>query len=195
VKLAHALDHFGIVVEGQTALDLGAATGGFTDVLLARGARRVYAVDVGYGQLAQKLREDPRVVALERQNARYLSRREVPEPIDFLCADASFIGLRVLLPAPLRLCAAGAALVALVKPQFEAGSTHVGKGGVVRDPAVQREACERVARFLGEEQGWSVEGIVESPILGPAGNREFLLYARAPGEISLSEDTDRRQST
>lgn len=178
VKLAHALDHFEVSVAGKIALDIGAATGGFTEVLLERGARRVYAVDVGYGQLALKLREDPRVIVLERQNARYLTRAEIPEPIAFLTVDASFIGLTTLLPAPLALASPGAELVLLVKPQFEAGREHVGKGGVVRDPLVQREACARVARFL-EGNGWSVVGIVESPILGPAGNREFLLYARA----------------
>jgi 23S rRNA (cytidine1920-2'-O)/16S rRNA (cytidine1409-2'-O)-methyltransferase len=182
VKLAHALDHFRVAVEGKVALDIGAATGGFTEVLLSRGARRVYAVDVGYGQLASKLREDPRVVVLERRNARYLRRAEIPEPVDFLTVDASFIGLATLLPAPLELSAPSAELVALVKPQFEAGREHVGKGGVVRDPLVQSEACARVARFLSAEMGWSVVGIVASPILGPAGNREFLLYARAPRE-------------
>lgn len=181
VKLAYAFDRFAISVEGKPALDIGAATGGFTEVLLARGARRVYAVDVGYGQLAYSLREDPRVVVLERHNARYLTPAEIPEPIAFLTVDASFIGLGTLLPAPLALCAAGAELVALVKPQFEAGPEHVGKGGVVRDPAIHRQVCEGVARFL-EEKGWSVLGLVESPIQGPAGNREFLLYARAPRE-------------
>ncbi len=133
-----------------------------------------------------KLREDRRVQLLERQNARFLSRREVPEPIDIVTVDASFIGLKTLLPAPLRLCAPKAELMALVKPQFEAGREQVKKGGVVRDPLVQKEACEKVARFLEEEAGWSVVGIIESPILGPAGNREFLLYAltspaKAPG--------------
>ena len=182
VKLAAALDHFWITVEGHVALDIGASTGGFTEVLLARGARRVYAVDVGHGQLAWKLRQDRRVVVLERLNARYLTRAEIPEPADIITCDASFIGLATVLPAPLALVAERAALVALVKPQFEAGPSHVGKGGVVRDPAVHREVCERAAAWMASQPGWSVVGTVESPILGPEGNREFLLYARRGGE-------------
>jgi 23S rRNA (cytidine1920-2'-O)/16S rRNA (cytidine1409-2'-O)-methyltransferase len=177
VKLAHALDHFRITVEGGVALDIGSSTGGFTDVLLSRGARRVYAVDVGHGQLAWKLRQDPRVVVLERLNARYLTRTHIPEPVDLITCDASFIGLGTVLPAPLALATERAQLVALVKPQFEAGREQVGKGGVVRDPAVQRAVCGRAAALISAEPGWSVAGIVESPILGPEGNREFLLYA------------------
>lgn len=178
LKLAHALDHFGIDVTGAVALDIGASTGGFTDVLLARGAARVHAVDVGRGQLAWKLRQDRRVVVHEGVNARHLSRAEIPDPVDLVTCDASFIGLATLLPAPLALAAPTAALVALIKPQFEAGPAAVGKGGVVRDPAVHREVCERVAAWLAAQPGWHVVGIVESPIQGPAGNREFLLYAR-----------------
>jgi len=178
VKLAHALDHFRITVEGSVALDIGASTGGFTDVLLAHGARRVHAVDVGHGQLAWKLRQDPRVVVHERLNARHLTRADIPEPIDLVTSDASFIGLATVLPAPLALAAEHAQLVALVKPQFEAGRAHVGKGGVVRDPEVHREVCERAASWVAAQPGWTVVGIVESPILGPEGNREFLLYAR-----------------
>jgi len=178
VKLAFALDHFGIVVEGQVALDIGASTGGFTEVLLSRGTRRVYAVDVGHGQLAWKLRQNPRVAVRERLNARHLTRADIPEPIDIVTCDASFIGLSTVLPAPLTLAAEEAQLVALVKPQFEAGRAHVGKGGVVRDPEIHHEVCERAAAWVGERPGWSVVGIVESPILGPEGNREFLLYAR-----------------
>jgi 23S rRNA (cytidine1920-2'-O)/16S rRNA (cytidine1409-2'-O)-methyltransferase len=177
VKLAHAIDYFAIPVMDAVALDIGASTGGFTDVLLARGARRIYAVDVGRGQLAWKLRQDPRVVVLERMNARTLSRREIPEPVDIVTVDASFIGLTVLLPAPLALAAPGARLVALIKPQFEAGRAAVGKGGVVRDPAVHRTVCERIASWVSEQPLWTVEGIVASPIEGPEGNREFLLYA------------------
>ena len=184
VKLAHALDHFRIIVEGHVALDIGASTGGFTDVLLSRGANRVYAVDVGHGQLAWKLRQDPRVVVRERLNARYLTRADIPEPFDTITCDASFISLATVLPAPLALAAEKAQLVALVKPQFEAGPTHVGKGGVVRDPAVHREVCERVAAWVAAQPGWSVVGNVESPILGPEGNREFLLYARRGEEES-----------
>jgi 23S rRNA (cytidine1920-2'-O)/16S rRNA (cytidine1409-2'-O)-methyltransferase len=178
VKLAHALDHFAIDPSGRIALDVGASTGGFTDVLLSRGARRVYAVDVGHGQLAWKLRQDPRVLVHERVNARALSREQIPEPVDLVACDASFIGLATVLPAPLALTAERAALIILVKPQFEAGREHIGKGGVVRDPAIHREVCERAAAWVATQPGWTVIGIVESPILGPEGNREFLLYAR-----------------
>ena len=184
VKLAHALDHFGIAVEGMIALDVGASTGGFTDVLLARGVRRVYAVDVGHGQLAWKLRQDPRVVVRERLNARHLTRSDIPEPVDLVTCDASFIGLSLVLPAPLALADERAELVVLVKPQFEAGRAQVGKGGVVRDPEIQREVCERAAAWVAAQPHWSVVGIIESPILGPEGNREFLLYARRSGEKS-----------
>ena len=177
VKLAHALDQFAIGVAGLTALDIGASTGGFTDVLLARGARRVYAVDVGHGQLAWRLRQDPRVVAVERVNARNLGREHVPEAVEIITCDASFIGLAAVLPAALALCARQAALVALVKPQFEAGREHVGKGGVVRDPAIHCEVCQRAMAWIAEQPGWAAVGLVESPILGPKGNREFLLYA------------------
>ena len=178
VKLAFALDHFRITVDGHVALDIGASTGGFTEVLLARGARRVYAVDVGHGQLGWKLRQDPRVVVRERLNARYLSRADIPEPVDIITCDASFIGLATVLPASLALASEKGQLVVLVKPQFEAGPAHVGKGGVVRDPEIHREVCERAAAWVAEQPGWSVVGIIESPIQGPEGNREFLLYAR-----------------
>jgi 23S rRNA (cytidine1920-2'-O)/16S rRNA (cytidine1409-2'-O)-methyltransferase len=177
VKLAFAIDHFGIELRGAVALDIGASTGGFTDVLLARGAARVHAVDVGRAQLAWKLRQDERVIVREGVNARYLSRADIAEPIDLITCDASFIGLATVLPAPLALAAERAGLVALVKPQFEAGPGEVGKGGVVRDPEVHRAVCERVAAWLGAQPGWAVVGTVESPIQGPAGNREFLLYA------------------
>ena len=182
VKLAAALDHFRITVEGHVALDIGASTGGFTEVLLSHGAKRVYAVDVGHGQLAWKLRQDPRVVVRERLNARYLTGADIPEPIDIITCDTSFIGLATVLPAPLALAAAKAQLVALVKPQFEAGAAHVGKRGVVRDPEIHREVCERAAAWVAAQPGWSVVGIVESPIRGPEGNREFLLYARRSGD-------------
>jgi 23S rRNA (cytidine1920-2'-O)/16S rRNA (cytidine1409-2'-O)-methyltransferase len=182
VKLAHALDHFRIAVEGAVALDIGASTGGFTEVLLDRGARRVYAVDVGHGQLAWKLRQDTRIVVLERLNARHLTRADIPEAVDLITCDASFIGLATVLPAALALAAEKAQLVALVKPQFEAGPSRVGKGGVVRDPAVHRDVCEDAATWVAAQPGWSVVGIVESPILGPEGNREFLLYARRCAE-------------
>jgi 23S rRNA (cytidine1920-2'-O)/16S rRNA (cytidine1409-2'-O)-methyltransferase len=178
IKIAHALDHFGIDVSARIALDIGASTGGFTDVLLARGAQLVYAVDVGHGQLAWKLRHDPRVIVHERLNARSLTREQIPEPVDIIACDASFIGLAKVLQAPLTLAAAGAALVALVKPQFEAGREHVGKSGVVRDPAIHIAVCERAAEWVGAQPGWTVIGVVESPILGPEGNREFFLHAR-----------------
>jgi 23S rRNA (cytidine1920-2'-O)/16S rRNA (cytidine1409-2'-O)-methyltransferase len=177
VKLAHALEHFALDVSGAVALDIGASTGGFTDVLLSKGAARVYAVDVGHGQLAWKLRQDPRITVLERVNARYLTAEQVPEPVDIVVCDASFIGLETVLPAALALAKPAAKLVALIKPQFEVGPDRVGRGGVVRDPALHREVCERIAAWLGEH-GWSVIGIVESPIRGPEGNIEFLIHAR-----------------
>ena len=177
IKLDHALTQFGIDPSGLTALDIGASTGGFTDVLCQRGARRVYAVDVGYGQLDARLRGDGRVTAMERTNARYLSREQVPEPIDLIVCDASFIGLRTILPAPFALASPGARLVALIKPQFEAGRGRVGKGGIVRDPAVHAEVCETIRDWLSAE-GWPVLGLVESPIKGRDGNTEFLIAAR-----------------
>jgi len=178
VKLAHALDHFAIDPAGAVALDIGASTGGFTDVLLSRGAERVYAVDVGHGQLAWTLRHDPRVVVRERCNARYLTLAEVPEPPDLIVCDASFIGLETVLPAALGLAAPAARLVALIKPQFEVGPARVGKGGVVRDPALHREVCERIVAWLAAQPGWQVDGVVESPLRGPEGNVEFLVAAR-----------------
>lgn len=178
VKLAHALDHFGIDPIGMTALDVGASTGGFTDVLLSRGAKRVYAVDVGFGQLAWKLRQDPRVTVLERCNARHLTSAEVPEAPELVVCDASFIGLTIVLPAALGLAAPGACLVALIKPQFEVGPARVGKGGVVRDPALHREVCDQIVGWLGRREGWRVEGLTESPVRGSDGNVEFLVYAR-----------------
>jgi 23S rRNA (cytidine1920-2'-O)/16S rRNA (cytidine1409-2'-O)-methyltransferase len=180
VKLADALDHFRLDPTGRTALDLGASTGGFTDVLLRRGVSRVYAVDVGYGQLDWRLRNDARVRVLERVNARNLTRAEVPEPVDAVVADVSFISLRLALPAALALTAPAAWLVALIKPQFEVGKGQVGKGGVVRDAALHQAVCDEIARWLAETQGWRVMGIVESPITGPKGNREFLIAAGRP---------------
>lgn len=177
LKLAHALDHFAIDPTGLAVLDVGASTGGFTDVVLARGAKKVYAVDVGHGQLAWKLRNDPRVVVLEKTNARHLTASDVPEAVDLVVCDASFIGLATVLPAPLARARAGARLVALIKPQFEVGKDRVGKGGVVRDPVLHREVCERMAAWL-PRQGWTVIGITESPILGPEGNKEFLIAGR-----------------
>ena len=177
-KLIAALDAFAIDPAGLVCLDVGASTGGFTDVLLQRGAARVYAVDVGYGQFDARLRSDGRVIVLERTNARNLTPALVPEPVGLVVCDASFIGLRTVLPAALELTAAGAALVALIKPQFEVGKGRVGKGGVVRDPALHDEVCAAVASWLGGLPGWTVLGIVPSPLLGPAGNREFLIGGR-----------------
>jgi 23S rRNA (cytidine1920-2'-O)/16S rRNA (cytidine1409-2'-O)-methyltransferase len=187
LKLIAGLDAFGIDPTGKIAIDVGASTGGFTQVLLERGAARVYAVDVGYGQLDWQLRQDPRVVVLERTNARFLDRTQVPEPADLVVCDASFISLRTVLPAPLALAAPDAALVALIKPQFEVGKGRVGKGGVVRDPALHEEVCAGVRDWLEGEMGWRVLGITESPITGPRGNREFLIGAvrsalRPPGD-------------
>jgi 23S rRNA (cytidine1920-2'-O)/16S rRNA (cytidine1409-2'-O)-methyltransferase len=178
LKLAYALDHFAIDPAGSICLDVGASTGGFTDVLLSRGAARVFAVDVGFGQLAWKLRRDPRVVVLERTNCRRLSAAEVPEPVDLVVADVSFIGLQTALPAPLALTAAGARLVALIKPQFEAGPAQVGKGGIVRDGGIRRAVCERVGAWLAALPGWTVLGLTESPITGADGNVEYLIAAR-----------------
>jgi len=142
------------------------------------GAARVYAVDVGHGQLAWKLRNDPRVVVLERTNARHLSAKEIAEPVDWVVCDASFIGLETVLPAALSLAGPQAVAVALIKPQFEVGPGRVGKGGVVRDPALHQEVCDRIRAWFERQLGWSVLGIVESPVLGPEGNKEFLIAAR-----------------
>ncbi|HXQ42650.1 MAG TPA: TlyA family RNA methyltransferase [Candidatus Udaeobacter sp.] len=181
VKLAFALDHFGVDPAGRICLDVGASTGGFTDVLLARDAAKVYAVDVGHGQLAWKLRQDPRVVVLERLNARNLTRELLPEPPSLIVCDASFIGLATVLDRPLSLAAEGAELVALIKPQFEVGRNAVGKGGIVRDPDLRRNACERVADWLSSRSGWRVLGLIESPITGAEGNIEYLIAARHAG--------------
>ena len=174
VKLAHGLEHFGFDVSGAVGLDVGSSTGGFTDVLLSRGAAKVYAVDVGTNQLAWKLRQDPRVVVLEQTNARYLTAEQVPQAVDIVVCDASFISLAKVLEAPLKLAKAGAKLVALIKPQFEAGREEVGKGGVVRDPAVHERVCAEVTSWV-KSQGWIVLGVTPSPITGPEGNVEFLL--------------------
>jgi 23S rRNA (cytidine1920-2'-O)/16S rRNA (cytidine1409-2'-O)-methyltransferase len=177
LKLAYALDHFGIDPRDRICLDVGASTGGFTDVLLARGAAKVYAVDVGRGQLAWKLRQDSRVLLREGLNARHLTREALPEAPSLIVCDASFIGLATVLSAPLALAAADAELVALIKPQFEVGREGVGKGGIVRDPALREAACARVAEWLGQQPGWRVRGIVESPITGAEGNVEYLVAA------------------
>ena len=176
VKLAHGLEHFGFDVTGAVGLDVGSSTGGFTDVLLTRGAARVYAIDVGTNQLAWKLRSDERVIVQEQTNARALTSEIVPEPIDIIVCDASFIALSKVLDAALDLARPSAALVALVKPQFEAGRGEVGKGGVVRDPEIHQRVCDAAAAWVASK-GWTVIGIETSPITGPEGNVEFLLGA------------------
>jgi 23S rRNA (cytidine1920-2'-O)/16S rRNA (cytidine1409-2'-O)-methyltransferase len=180
IKLDHGLSHFGFDVAGGVALDVGSSTGGFTDVLLSRGAARVYAVDVGTNQLAWKLRRDPRVIIHEKTNARTLDKSIVPEPVDILVCDASFIGLAKVLEVPLKLGKPGAKLIALIKPQFEAGRQEVGKGGVVRDSAVHERVCAGAAAWV-QSQGWKVLGVTPSPITGPEGNIEFLLAAEKIG--------------
>lgn len=180
IKLAHGLDHFGFDVTGAVALDVGSSTGGFTDVLLSRGAAKVYAIDVGTNQLAWKLRQDPRVIVHEQTNARCLDSSLIPEQIDVVTCDASFISLSKILEAPLKLARPGAKLIALIKPQFEASREEVGKGGVVRDPEVHERVCAAAAEWVGS-QGWCVLGITQSPITGPEGNVEFLLGAENCG--------------
>jgi 23S rRNA (cytidine1920-2'-O)/16S rRNA (cytidine1409-2'-O)-methyltransferase len=177
VKLAHGLDHFGIDPAGAVVIDVGSSTGGFTDVLLTRGAVRVYAVDSGTNQLAWKLRQDPRVIVLEQTSARILTPAHIPESVELIVCDASFIGLAKVLARPLDFAKPGARLVALVKPQFEAGPGEVPKGGVVRDPAVHARVCAEVEAWLGAQPGWSVIGVTTSPITGPEGNVEFLIAA------------------
>ena len=176
VKLAHGLAHFSIDVTGAIALDVGSSTGGFTDVLLTRGAAKVYAIDVGTNQLAWKLRQDSRVVVHEQTNAKTLTTDLVPNPIDIVVCDASFIGLAKVLGPALALARPGARLIALIKPQFEAGRGEVGKGGVVRDPAIHARVCDEATRWVAS-QGWDVIGVETSPITGPEGNVEFLLGA------------------
>ncbi len=178
VKLAHGLVEFDINPTGLICLDLGASTGGFSDVLLQNGAAKVYAVDVGHGQLAWSLRNDKRVVVLERTNARYLTQREVPDEIGLIVCDASFIGLRTVLPAAMALAAPSAQLIALIKPQFEVGPERVGKGGVVRDLELHAEVRAEIGTWLEQQPGWSMLGTTASPIKGPQGNIEFLLAGR-----------------
>jgi 23S rRNA (cytidine1920-2'-O)/16S rRNA (cytidine1409-2'-O)-methyltransferase len=175
LKLEKALDHFAIPVEGRIALDVGASTGGFTDCLLQRGVARVYAVDVGTNQLAWKLRSDARVISMEKTNIREVTRAQVPEQVDLIVCDASFIGLRTALPNALALAAPGAHLVALIKPQFEVGKGRVGKGGIVREPELHHEVVETITSWLAAQPGWRVLGVIESPITGAEGNKEFLV--------------------
>jgi len=189
LKLEKGLAAFGVDPAGMTALDIGASTGGFTDLLLRRGAKRVYAIDVGYGQLAWSLRTDARVVVLERTNVRGMDPSLVPEPCDLAVIDVSFISLTLVLPriALLMQPPAGKPIIALVKPQFEAGREHVGKGGVVRDEAARRGAVDKVKTWA-REHGFGVGDDVESPITGPAGNVEYLLLLRTPAELPAEQD-------
>jgi 23S rRNA (cytidine1920-2'-O)/16S rRNA (cytidine1409-2'-O)-methyltransferase len=180
IKLVHGLDHFGISPQGLAALDVGASTGGFTQVLLVRGARHVSAIDVGHGQMAPAVAGDARVTVLEGLNARDLTLEDLPEPPGIITADVSFISLKLALPPALSLASPGARLVALVKPQFEAGPAHLSKDGVVRDPAMQDAVCRDIASWLETAMGWRVIGTTPSPVAGGSGNREFLLAARKP---------------
>jgi 23S rRNA (cytidine1920-2'-O)/16S rRNA (cytidine1409-2'-O)-methyltransferase len=177
IKLKGALDAFEVVVRGLVCLDVGASTGGFSDCLLQEGAAKVYAVDVGYGQLAWQLRQDPRVVSIERTNIRYFDGQGVHDPIDLAVIDTSFISLKQVVPAVLRLIQPGAVLLALVKPQFEVGRAAVAKGGVVRDPKLHEQVMEDMMAFF-DRAGLQVLGTVASPLTGPAGNREFFIYAQ-----------------
>ena len=181
LKLIHALEHFDIDPTELTCLDIGASTGGFTEVLLKRGATSVTAVDVGRGQLAWKLRKDPRVFLLEGRNARSLTAAELSAPPELVVCDASFIGLEKVLSTPLTLTASHCTLIALIKPQFQLDRAAVGKGGIVRNPARHAEACNMVHRWLTDMEEWAIDGIVESPITGAKGNKEFLIAAHRGG--------------
>ena len=177
LKLEKGLKEFDVDPTGLIAIDVGASTGGFTDVLLQGGAKKVYAVDVGHGQLAWKLRNDDRVVVMEKTNARYLDNEAIPDPIDIVVCDASFISLKTVLPSAMALVKPGGRLIALIKPQFEVGRENVGKGGVVRDPELHKAVCEEMRAWLNDDMdGWTACGLTESPIKGPEGNIEFLLY-------------------
>ncbi|MEM7571032.1 MAG: TlyA family RNA methyltransferase [Pseudomonadota bacterium] len=177
LKLDHALAHFGWDITGQTVIDVGSSTGGFTHVALTRGAIKVHAVDVGHGQLDWRLRSDERVHVLEKTNARYLTAEQIGAPADLVVCDASFISLKTVLPAAMALTASNARLIALIKPQFEVGKDEVGKGGVVRDPALHEAVCADIEHWVAKEMSWRVVGITPSPITGPKGNREFLIAA------------------
>lgn len=188
LKLAHALDHFGIDPAGLTALDVGASTGGFTDVLLKRGATHVVAVDVGHGQLHENLRGDPRVTVHERLNARDLSIEHVAQAPDLIVCDVSFISLKLALPAALALAKPTAVLIALIKPQFEVGRKNLGKGGIVRDPSLHSGVCDDICVWLEQEMEWSVTGAAPSPVEGSDGNREFLVCARRSADLAPADE-------
>lgn len=181
LKLDKAISHFNLSATERVCLDVGASTGGFSDVLLHHGAKQVYAVDVGHGQLAWKLRQDPRIIVMEKTNARYLDRTAIPDPIDAIVCDASFISLKTVLPAALSLANPGCWAAALIKPQFEVGRNQVGKGGVVRDPALHQSCCDMIEAWWQDLPGWQIQGITESPITGPEGNKEFLIVSSFSG--------------
>ncbi len=180
MKLVHALNHFRIDPAGRTALDIGASTGGFTQVLLERGAGHIYAVDVGHGQLDVEIAKDPRVTVLEKLNARSLSAKHIAEPPGIIVCDVSFISLKLALPPALALAQPGAQLIALIKPQFEVGRKGLGKGGIVRDPQRHRDVCDAIRTWLRDDIGWEITGLTPSPIEGSDGNREFLIAAQNP---------------
>lgn len=184
IKLAHAIEHFGLDPAGATAMDIGSSTGGFTDVLLTHGADHVFCVDSGTNQLAWRLREDPRVTVLEQTSARILTPAHIDRPCNWIVCDASFISLAKVLDVPIKLAAPECQLVALIKPQFEVGREEVGKGGVVRDPALHQRVCDEVRGWL-EGLGWDIQGIATSPITGPQGNVEFLISARRYGKPEI----------
>jgi 23S rRNA (cytidine1920-2'-O)/16S rRNA (cytidine1409-2'-O)-methyltransferase len=189
MKLSHGLEHFPISADDKIMIDVGSSTGGFTDVALTNGATKVYAVDVGHGQLDWKLRNDDRVVVMEKTNARYLTAEDIPDPIGLIVCDASFISLKTVLPAAMRLAVVGAEMIALIKPQFEVGKGQVGKKGVVRDPALHKAVCDDIADWLNGLPNWEVLGVETSPITGPEGNIEFLIGARKTGaDQGLKED-------
>ena len=192
IKLSAAIEHFGLDPAGAVAMDIGSSTGGFTDVLLQNGAAHVFAVDSGTNQLTWKLRQDPRVTVLEQTSARVLTPEQIDRPCDWVVCDASFISLAKVLERPLELAAPDCRLVALIKPQFEVGREEVGKGGVVRDPALHARVCDEVRGWL-ESSGWIVDGIVESPITGPEGNVEFLISARRAIAIPATNRTDSQE--
>ena len=178
IKLAHALEHFQIPIRKKICMDIGSSTGGFTDVLLFNGAQKVYAVDSGTGQLDWNLRNNDQVVVHERTNARHLTTEQIPEAVEVITCDASFISLTKILPTPLSFAKEAAFLIALIKPQFEAGRKHVSKGGIIQDPEIHRCVCEKITEWLTLETSWTPLGIQPSPITGPKGNREFLIAAQ-----------------
>ena len=177
IKLDHALKIFKLNVSGLIALDIGSSTGGFSDVLLENGVKKLYAVDVGYGQLHEKILNNPRVISMERKNARYLSGQDIAENIDILVCDASFISLTKILPEPIKLCSEKAKLIALIKPQFELEKKFIAKGGVVKDEKLRSSVCENIRLWIEDKMNWKVIQIIKSPITGPKGNVEYLLYA------------------